>query len=74
LALLAFLSMVEFFFPKLKWLTFPAMVTGILLLVGVQLVRRVQGVQAMVRRLRSRGSVKRADSEHAESAKPIEPR
>ncbi len=73
LVTLAVLSVGEALFPRLKWLTFPAMVVTLTYLVGLILFRRAQAAVFAVRWLKSRASAGRAARYDANSATPIEP-
>jgi hypothetical protein len=73
LAFLALLSVIEFTFPRLKWLTFPAMVTGIAFLAAVHLLDRVRDWRASFRSLRSGDNSGPTEPANAASPAPIEP-
>ena len=68
--MLAVLSVIEFAFPRLKWLTFPAMIVSITFLVGLHFFHRCRAVSSR------RGSTPRlgsGTSPDGEPGAPIEP-
>ena len=73
MAVLAALSLIEFAFPKLAWFTFPAMVVGLVFVVGVRLFHRTQAWIATFQWLRWLAVRDRKKPPGANSPGPIGP-